>query len=109
VKKSEIRPDLAPEITVENSVGTLSVHPITGEERAKCQTTTYIFRFKGEMITSITQWRFEDGFEMEKVSSHYTDGEYIRRTQDELKDRTREEFMRHWEKGYDAAMGNCKR
>lgn len=78
MEELELRQDIAPEITVENNVGTLPLHPITGEERAQCRSTAYIFRYKGENIASITHWRFEDGLELERVSTHYTDGEYVR-------------------------------
>lgn len=104
----EVRPDLAPEIEVENSKGTMA-HPLTGKPDTGCQVTTYTFKHKGEIMSRVVHWRFEDGFELEQVSSFYSDGDNIRRIYDALDDQSMRQRMRVWEEGYDAAVKNTNK
>lgn len=103
--EQEVRPDLAPKIEVENSKGTMA-HPLTGKPDTGCQVTTYTFKHKGEIMSRIVHWRFEDGFELEQISSFYTDGDNIRRIYDKLDNQSGKQRAKYWEEGYDAASRN---
>lgn len=62
----EVRPDLAPIIVVENSVGESTIDG----ESTDTDCTVYTVEYRGQPVFHVAHWRFKDGedcVEMERV------------------------------------------